>query len=53
MMHRINRTSFALTAAALCFASLGAVAQTAPGAGWPSKQPIKFIAVFPDRKSVV
>ena len=55
MPHRLNRTSFALTAAALCFTSLGAAAQTAPaasGAGWPGKQPIKFIAVFPPGGSV-
>ena len=55
MPHRLNRTSFALTAAALCFTSLGAAAQTAPaasGAGWPSRQPIKFIAVFPPGGSV-
>ena len=55
MMHRIYRTSFALTAAALCFASLGALAQTSPaasGTGWPGKQPIKFVAVFPPGGSV-
>ena len=54
MMHRIKRTSFALAAAALCFASLGALAQTpaAAGSGWPSRQPIKFIAVFPPGGSV-
>ena len=55
MPHRLNRTFFALTAAALCFTSLGAAAQTAPaasGAGWPSRQPIKFIAVFPPGGSV-
>ena len=55
MKHRMSRTFFALTAAALCFTSLGALAQTAPAAatsGWPTKQPIKFIAVFPPGGSV-
>ena len=55
MLHRINRNSFALIAAALSFSSLGALAQTPPaaaGAGWPGKQPIKFIAVFPPGGSV-
>ena len=54
MMQRINPVSFALAAATLCFTSLGAVAQTAAGAGgsWPGKQPIKFIAVFPPGGSV-
>ena len=54
MMQRINPVSFALAAATLCFTSLGAVAQTAAGAGgsWPGKQPIKLIAVFPPGGSV-
>ena len=54
MMQRIYPVSFALAAATLCFTSLGAVAQTAAGAGgsWPGKQPIKFIAVFPPGGSV-
>ena len=55
MTHGSYKTTFRLAAAALCFTSLGALAQTAPatsGAGWPTRQPIKFIAVFPPGGSV-
>ena len=56
MTHGSYKKSFRLAAAALCFTSLGALAQTAPlttGASvWPTRQPIKFIAVFPPGGSV-
>lgn len=51
----ISRTARVLTAAALCAASLNALAQaasTGSGQAWPNKQPIKFVAVFPPGGSV-
>lgn len=55
MTHPLFRTALALAATTLCACSLSAFAQTAPaGAGqaWPSRQPIKFVAVFPPGGSV-
>ena len=43
----ISKAALALSAAALCAVSLSAAAQ-----GWPAKQPIKFVAVFPPGGSV-
>ena len=43
----ISRIAFAMSAAALCAVSVNAVAQA-----WPTKQPIKFVAVFPPGGSV-
>jgi tripartite-type tricarboxylate transporter receptor subunit TctC len=47
MKHWISRTALAVTAATLCATSMSAMAQA-----WPSKQPIKFVAVFPPGGSV-
>ncbi|MDO9361158.1 MAG: tripartite tricarboxylate transporter substrate binding protein [Polaromonas sp.] len=47
MNHWLSRTALAATAVALSTLSLSAVAQA-----WPSKQPIKFVAVFPPGGSV-
>ncbi|MDW5444025.1 tripartite tricarboxylate transporter substrate binding protein [Polaromonas sp. SM01] len=47
MKHWISRITLAVTAAALCATSLSAMAQA-----WPSKQPIKLVAVFPPGGSV-
>ncbi|WP_372825998.1 tripartite tricarboxylate transporter substrate binding protein [Polaromonas sp.] len=47
MKHWISRTALAVTAAALCATSMSAMAQA-----WPTKQPIKFVAVFPPGGSV-
>ena len=49
------RTALALSATALCAASVNAVAQstsTGSGQAWPAKQPIKLVAVFPPGGSV-
>ena len=43
----ISRTALAMSAAALCAVSVNAVAQA-----WPTKQPIKMVAVFPPGGSV-
>ena len=43
----IFRTALAMSAAALCAASVNAVAQA-----WPTRQPIKLVAVFPPGGSV-
>jgi tripartite-type tricarboxylate transporter receptor subunit TctC len=49
----ISKTALALTAAALCMAGQSALAQaTSTGQAWPTKQPIKFVAVFPPGGSV-
>ncbi|MDP2034413.1 MAG: tripartite tricarboxylate transporter substrate binding protein [Polaromonas sp.] len=47
MKHWISRTALAVTAATLCATSMSAMAQA-----WPTKQPIKFVAVFPPGGSV-
>ncbi|MDO8387104.1 MAG: tripartite tricarboxylate transporter substrate binding protein [Polaromonas sp.] len=47
MKHWISRTALAVTAAALSVTSMSAMAQA-----WPTKQPIKFVAVFPPGGSV-
>ena len=47
MKQWISRTAFAMTAATLLAAPLSAMAQA-----WPTKQPIKFVAVFPPGGSV-
>ena len=47
MKQWISRTAFAVTAATLLAAPLSAMAQA-----WPTKQPIKFVAVFPPGGSV-
>ena len=47
MNHWIFRTAFAVTAASLLAAPLSAMAQA-----WPTKQPIKLVAVFPPGGSV-
>ncbi|MDP1742871.1 MAG: tripartite tricarboxylate transporter substrate binding protein [Polaromonas sp.] len=47
MKQWISRTVFAVTAATLWAAPLSAMAQA-----WPTKQPIKFVAVFPPGGSV-
>jgi len=47
MKQWIFRTAFAMTAATLLAAPLSAMAQA-----WPTKQPIKFVAVFPPGGSV-
>jgi tripartite-type tricarboxylate transporter receptor subunit TctC len=47
MKHWISRTTLAVSAAALCATSMSTMAQV-----WPSKQPIKFVAVFPPGGSV-
>ncbi len=47
MKHWISRTALAVTAATLCATSMSVLAQT-----WPTKQPIKFVAVFPPGGSV-
>ena len=55
MNHWISRTAFAVTAATLLAAPLSALAQaasTGSGQAWPTKQPIKLVAVFPPGGSV-
>ena len=55
MTHSLFRIALALGATTLCACSLSVFAQTTPaGAGqaWPSRQPIKFVAVFPPGGSV-
>ncbi|MES2383268.1 MAG: tripartite tricarboxylate transporter substrate binding protein [Pseudomonadota bacterium] len=47
MKYWISRTALAVTAATLCATSMSAMAQA-----WPTKQPIKFVAVFPPGGSV-
>ena len=47
MKNWFSGTALALTAAALCTVSLNAVAQA-----WPTRQPIKLVAVFPPGGSV-
>ncbi|MBC7600551.1 MAG: tripartite tricarboxylate transporter substrate binding protein, partial [Polaromonas sp.] len=47
MKQWISRTAFAVTAATLLATPLSAMAQA-----WPTKQPIKFVAVFPPGGSV-
>lgn len=47
MNNWLSRTALAVTAATLCATSMSAMAQT-----WPTKQPIKLVAVFPPGGSV-
>jgi tripartite-type tricarboxylate transporter receptor subunit TctC len=47
MKNWLSRTALAFIATALCTVSLSAVAQA-----WPTKQPIRFVAVFPPGGSV-
>lgn len=47
MKNWLTNAALVLTATALCTVSLSAVAQA-----WPTKQPIKFVAVFPPGGSV-
>ncbi len=55
MKQWISRTALAATAVALCAAGQSALAQassTGAGPAWPTKQPIKLVAVFPPGGSV-